>query len=127
MSVKVILTDLDGTLLSTGQVAISSRNMEAMKKAAAEGVAVVPCTGRVYDMLPPQLLTADFMRYVVTCHGARLYDAKTGNTLYDKLLTPEQSYDVLKVFEGKHIYAEIAANGTIYAERHLSEDRKSVV
>ena len=121
MSVKLILSDLDGTLLGTGQVAISNRNFAALKAAAEQGVAVVPCTGRVYDMLPPQLLTADFVRYIVTSHGARLYDAKTGNSLYTKLLSPEDSYRVLKVFEGKHIYAEIAANGTIYAERHLSE------
>jgi len=121
MSVKLVLTDLDGTLLSTGQVAISNRNMEALKRVADAGAAIVPCTGRVYDMLPPQLLTADFVRYVVSSHGARLYDAQTGETLYDKLLTPEESYRVLKVFEGKRIYAEVAANGTIYVERHLSE------
>ena len=101
MSIKLILSDLDGTLLSTGQVAISNRNMKAFENAAKEGVVVVPCTGRVYDMLPPQLLSADFVRYVVSSHGARLYDAKTGETLYDKLLTPEESYRVLKVFEGK--------------------------
>ncbi len=121
MSVKLILSDLDGTLLSTGQVAISNRNMKAFERAAADGVTIVPCTGRVYDMLPPQLLSADFVRYVVSSHGARLYDAKTGETLYDKLLTPEESYRVLKVFEGKKIYAEVAANGTIYVERHLDE------
>ena len=121
MSVKLVLTDLDGTLLSSGQVAISNRNMEALKRVADAGAAIVPCTGRVYDMLPPQLLTADFIRYVVSSHGARLYDAQTGETLYDKLLTPEDSYRVLKVFEGKRIYAEVAANGTIYVERHLSE------
>lgn len=121
MSVKLILSDLDGTLLSTGQVAISNRNMQALEAAYAQGVCVVPCTGRVYDMLPPQLLSADFVRYVVSSHGARLYDAKTGETLYDKLLTPEESYRVLKVFEKKNIYAEIAANGTIYVEKHLDE------
>ena len=122
MGVKLILSDLDGTLLGIGQVAISNRNMDALQKAAEKGVAVVPCTGRVYDMLPPQLLSANFVRYVVTSHGARLYDAKTGETLYEKLLTPEESYHVLKVFQDKHIYAEVAANGTIYAERHLAEN-----
>ena len=63
MSIKMILTDLDGTLLSGGQVAVSDRNMNAMKRAAEAGVYIVPCTGRGPDMLPPQLLNADFVRY----------------------------------------------------------------
>ena len=121
MSVKLVLTDLDGTLLSSGQVAISNRNMEALRRVAEEGTHVVPCTGRVYDMLPPQLLSCDFVRYVVSSHGARLFDVQSGETLYADLISPEDSYRVLKAFADRHIYAEVAANGTIYVERHLAD------
>ncbi len=121
MSVKLILTDLDGTLLSSGQVAISTRNMNALKAANEQGVAVVPCTGRCTDMLPPELLNCDFIRYAVECHGASVYDRHTGRTLYEKTLTPEESYRVLKVIEEKGIYAEIAANHRIYVERAVAD------
>lgn len=125
MSVKLILTDLDGTLLSSGQVAISERNMTALKRANEQGIAVVPCTGRCIDMLPPELLSCDFVRYVLACHGARVYDRKTGKTLYSDTLTPEESYKVLKIIEEKGIYAEIAADNRIYVEKALADDLMS--
>ena len=56
MSIKTILTDLDGTLLSKGQVAISNQNIVALKQAAEKGIHIIPCTGRVVEMLPPQLM-----------------------------------------------------------------------
>ena len=121
MSIKMILTDLDGTLLSKGQVAISNQNMAALKQAAEKGIHVIPCTGRVVDMLPPQLLTCDFVRYIVSSHGARVYDCMTGETLYEKTLSPEESHQILKIIEGKGIYAEVAAAGTIYVEKTLAD------
>ncbi|MGM9682841.1 MAG: HAD family hydrolase [Eubacteriales bacterium] len=121
MSVKIIFTDLDGTLLSGGQVAISARNMEALKAASDQGVLIVPCTGRCVDMLPPQLLTADFVRYVVSCHGARVCDRKTGKTIHEDSFTPEESYEILKIIEGRGIYTEIAANNKIYVEKSIGD------
>lgn len=122
MSVKLILTDLDGTLLSSGQVAVSERNMNALKRASAQGVEISVCTGRVVDMLPPELLSSDFLRYAVACHGARVYDRRTGRTLYEDTLTPEESCKVLKLIENKGIYAEIAANNKIYVEQTLADN-----
>lgn len=124
MSVKIILTDLDGTLLSSGQVAISEKNMNALKKANEKGIIIVPCTGRSVDMLPPELLSCDFVRYVVACHGARVYDRNTRCTLYSDTLSPEESYRVLKIIQGKGIYAEIAADNRIYVEKELADNLK---
>ncbi len=121
MSVKIILTDLDGTLLAKSQVAVPTKNMQALKKAAEKGVHIVPCTGRSCAMLPPELLSADYIRYVVSCHGARVYDRKTGRTIYEDVFSPEESYEILKVLENKHIYMEVAADGEIYVEKHLDE------
>ena len=124
MSIKIIFTDLDGTLLSGGQVAISERNMAALNEAAKRGILIVPCTGRCVDMLPPQLLTSDFFRYAVSCHGARVYDRKMGVSIYESGFTPEESYEILKIFEGRGIYAEIAANNRIYVEKDVDENLK---
>ena len=56
MSIKVLLLDMDGTTLEKNQVTISKRNMEAIGRAIEKGIHVIPCTGRVLDMYPPQLL-----------------------------------------------------------------------
>lgn len=117
MSIRAVFVDMDGTLLGKSQVAISVRNMKAIQQAIKQGIAVIPCTGRVYDMLPPQLLTQEGLRYFVTSHGARVYDRETGKSLYTDTIPAEQSAQLMRLLEGKGLYNEIAANGTIYLEK----------
>lgn len=122
MKIRAILMDMDGTLLGKSQVAVSTRNMVAVQKAIERGVHVIPCTGRVYDMLPPQLLTQKGIRYIVTSHGARAYDCITKTSLYEDLISPEQASELMKILEGKGLYNEIAADETIYFEKSVIEN-----
>ena len=101
MSIKAILLDMDGTLLLPDQINISQRCMDVLDRAAKAGINVIPCTGRVLDMYPPQLLKYEPMRYRLTCHGARVVDMKTGETIYKKLVSPEDSAKVFKIFEDR--------------------------
>lgn len=121
MNIKAVLIDMDGTLLGKSQVAISMRNMEALQKAIKMGIHVIPCTGRVFDMLPPQLLTQEGLRYFITCHGARVYDKETGKSLYEDTIPAAQSAELMRVLEGRGLYNEIAANATIYFEEAVTE------
>lgn len=122
MKIKAVLMDMDGTLLGRSQVAVSVRNMTAIQRAIEKGVHVIPCTGRVYNMLPPQLLTQQGLRYFVTCHGARAYDKVLDTSIYENLISPENSAKLLKILEGKGLYNEIAANGTIYFEKSVTDN-----
>ena len=87
--IKAIFVDMDGTLLGKSQVAVSVRNMAALQAALDKGIHVIPCTGRVYTMLPPQLLTYPGLRYFVTSHGARVYDREKNCRIYEDLNPPE--------------------------------------
>ena len=122
MKIKAVLMDMDGTLLGKSQVAVSVRNMTAVQKAIEKGVQVIPCTGRVYNMLPPQLLTQKGLRYFVLSHGARAYDGLTGESLFEDLIPAERSAELLEILEGKGLYNEIAANSTIYFEKAVSDN-----
>ena len=122
MKIKAVLMDMDGTLLGKSQVAVSARNMKAVQKAIEKGVAVIPCTGRVYDMLPPQLLTQPGLRYFVTSHGARAYDSLTGESLFEDLIPGERASELMKMLEGKGLYNEVAANATIYFEKSVFDN-----
>ena len=121
MRIKVLLLDMDGTTLEPNQVTISQRNMEAIKKAAVKGIHVVPCTGRVLDMYPPQIQQMEEIRYCVTGHGARAVDRALGRTLYENLISPVDSARICHVFEGQRIYAEIAAQNTIFTEKAVDD------
>ena len=122
MKIKAILMDMDGTLLGKSQVAVSVRNMRAVQKAIDKGVHVIPCTGRVFDMLPPQLLTQQGLRYFVTSHGARAYDSLTGESLFTDLIPADRSAELMRMLEGKGLYNEIAADTTIFFEKSVTDN-----
>lgn len=122
MKIRAVLMDMDGTLLGRSQVAVSTKNMNVIQKAIEKGVQIIPCTGRVFDMLPPQLLTQEGIRYFVTSHGARVYDKLTGKSIYEDLIPANKASKLLQMLEGRGLYNEIAANGTIYFEKAISEN-----
>ncbi len=122
MKIRAVLMDMDGTLLGKSQVAVSVRNMQAIQKAIENGVHVIPCTGRVYDMLPPQLLTQKGLRYFVTGHGARALDLETNTSLYENVIPAENASKLMEILEDKGLYNEIAANNTIYFEKKMSDN-----
>lgn len=120
MRIRLVLLDMDGTLLGKSQVAISRRNMQALQRAIDKGVIIVPCTGRVYDMLPPQILSQQGLRYFVTSHGARVYDSRTKASLYTDLIPAQEASLLLQGLQGRGLYNEIAAEGTIYLEEAIA-------
>lgn len=121
MSICAILVDMDGTLLGKSQVAVSRRNMKALQAAIHKGLTVIPCTGRVYDMLPPQLLTQEGLRYFVTSHGARVYDSQTGESVHENLIPAADAARIMRILEGKGLYNEIAAEKTIFFEQAIAD------
>ncbi len=119
--IKAVLMDMDGTCLSKSQVTISMRNMKAIQDAIKAGVHIIPCTGRVFTMMPPQLLTQEGIRYYICSHGGRVYDKETGESLYTDLIPPEEISKIWEIIEGKRIYNECAANAMIYFEKDVAD------
>ena len=77
MSIRLVAVDVDGTLVTSDQ-RVLPRVQDAVRRAAAQGVELVLCTGRaigecwyVLDALPE-------IRYAVTHTGAMAQDLKTG-------------------------------------------------
>ena len=121
MAIRAILLDFDGTSLQRDQVFISFRNKGALKRALDRGIDIIPCTGRSADMLPPQIEADPRIRYWVTSNGGRVLDRQTGEIIYQSLFTPEESAAICRMYEGRKIYSEIAAEGKLYVEKEISD------
>ena len=78
---KLILTDLDGTLLR-GDKSLSARNRAALERAAVRGAELVVATGRFYGGVPRELLELPFLRYFILMNGAKVCDRKEDKVLY---------------------------------------------
>ena len=70
MPVKLIASDMDGTLLMDDHVTISERNLRAIKEAIRRGIHFVPASGRMLTFLPQALVDIPEIRYAITSNGA---------------------------------------------------------
>lgn len=81
MSIKMILLDLDGTLLDS-QKHLSRENSHALERAASRGILIVPASGRVYGGMPEAIRSLPYVRYAVGANGAQIYDAALGQVIH---------------------------------------------
>jgi len=91
--IKLILLDLDGTLLTTDKK-ISPANYAALEQAAAKGIYIVPCTGRFFIGMPEEVRALPFLRYAITINGADVYDIKEDKSLHQALISPKRADEV---------------------------------
>lgn len=100
--IKLIATDLDGTLLGEDNK-MSSENKAALEQAIAEGVEIVIATGRNYSEVPEDVLSLG-VRFFITANGGYVYDKKEDKVLYTKCLTLEQAQYLINLARINHGY-----------------------
>ncbi len=124
--IKLLVTDLDGTLLPKGQ-AVARENIEAVQKAAAAGVTVSIATGRMFSTALPIARALGVDVPVVTYNGA-LIRRVSGETLYESKLskpTIEEAVDFAKArgwyiqsySDDRLLFAEYTAFSKGYEDR----------
>ena len=114
MSIKLIVTDLDGTFLNSNHVTIPQENIDAFKKAHEMGIKVAIASGRtkiLTDYLVEQL---PFLDYLITSNGAITYDMKTGETVCSTLIDNKQSVEIFNILKDYNLIYEIYFNGNCY-------------
>lgn len=87
MSIKLFVTDLDGTLLPSG-AAVPPENIEAVKRAVDAGVIVTIATGRMYRAALPVAEALGVDVPIITYNGAMIKSTK-GKVYYTNFLKPE--------------------------------------
>jgi len=99
-SVRLIASDLDGTLLNHRQE-VTPRTTAAIRAAFDAGLTVVAATGRQVPQLPEPVL-ASGIRYVVASNGAIGVDLTDDTLLFEVLLAPAVAADIVA-----HLTAEL--------------------
>ncbi len=121
MNIKLIALDLDGTTLKNDHMTISDRTKQALEAAIAEGILVVPATGRNDALLPRAIMDIPGIRYAITSNGAVTYDIKEQRVLHSGYLSADIARKVLSLIPRDEILVEIFRKGRLLVERRFTQ------
>lgn len=115
MDIRLIAMDLDGTALQSDRCTFSPRLHAALEKAHAQGITVVPVTGRQYKLLPPVLQEHHVWdSLAVLCNGGQIRKLETGELLHSLNIAPDALKKLLALAEKYGLPIEFSINSTLY-------------
>lgn len=91
MNTKLLVLDVDGTLLNS-QHEITGRTLSALIKVQQAGIRIVLASGRPPHGLKnivQQLELPTYGGYVIAYNGSQILDAATGDVMFERRLNPE--------------------------------------
>lgn len=112
--IKMIASDMDGTLLSS-HLAISETNKEAVLEAQAKGIEFMVATGRAYSEAKPALDDAGIKCCMITGNGAQIFD-ENGEAIVTFSIDKKTTKEIMTTLREKNLYFELMTTNGVYAE-----------
>ena len=114
MSVKLIASDLDGTLMSPDHMTVSERTKKALAQAHEKGIKIAVSTGRAYKFTKPATDQVPFTDYVICSNGASVFDRNEEKFIYSNLISPEITKNAAELLNSLNVYYNIYMDGGVY-------------
>ena len=112
--IKLIATDMDGTLLNAAHE-VSNENYEAIKYAQSKGITVVIATGRAFYEAHSPMEKTDLSLPYICLNGAEVRDEEF-NIVHTSKLTRPLINKITGVLNKEDIYYQVYTNFGIYTE-----------
>ncbi len=113
--IRLIGLDLDSTTLTTDKK-LSPHTREVLEACMAQGIYVVPSTGRVLAGIPDELKELAGMTYIMTSNGASVHSLKTGEEIYQNGIPWERALELFDLVETYDTFYDFYAQGHGYCE-----------
>lgn len=114
--IKLIASDLDGTLLQN-VASYTEKTQYCVQKALRDGVRFIVATGRIYSsaaIFARELGTKD---YVISCNGAYVRHIDTGEVLINELFSKSDLLTVMEFLEEEDAFYCIYEAEAIYSKK----------
>lgn len=125
MSVKIIATDLDGTLMAPDHITVTERTKSALLNAHKKGIKIAIATGRTLGFITPVINQIPFTDYVIFSNGASVYDLHEKKIIYKNHIPPNLTAEILSKLNGLPVYYNTYVDGTAYIQDNKQQFYKS--
>lgn len=123
MSIRLIASDMDGTLLNP-QTNISKANVDAIRRLERAGIEFLICSGRDYQEAKAVMDACDITCSYICLSGAAVY-SQDGEILSEIPLTPQNLVDIDRILTEQQadmdILTSLGRYTTTPKERKLNE------
>ena len=113
--IRLIGLDLDGTTL-TSDKKLTPHTKKVLEACLAQGIQILPATGRVRSGIPDYLTGIEGIRYVLLSNGASVMDLSTGETLYQNCISWERVVEIYDILETYDTFYDVYALGKGWCE-----------
>lgn len=125
MEYKMIGLDLDGTLLKDDK-SIDAKTKEYLETLSANGVHIVPITGRPLSGVPDCVRNINGVDYIISNNGSKTVLNSTNETLFSLAMDNATSKRVIEVVKQTGAIFEVFLNHYGYCEKFVFDHYKEV-
>ncbi len=97
--IRLIATDMDGTLLIHGLRGIPKQNLRALKRAEDSGVHVALCSGRMPEDMSFYASDAGLQAHILALNGSYCLDAPHGTCVSDRTMRSEDAMALRRLLD----------------------------
>jgi Cof subfamily protein (haloacid dehalogenase superfamily) len=115
---RIVFSDMDDTFLAPDK-SLLPRNMAMLDRLAEEGIEFVPCTGRAWHAIPPEVCRHPATHFGVPSDGSVVIDATSEKVLLDQSLGARRALALLSRVDGllDRMTFEVFADGRVLTNR----------
>lgn len=125
MNIKLVASDLDGTIIDRNNF-IANENFKAIDKLNSKNIDFVVCTGKSYSV--SKSICNDFKaKYGIFGNGAQIIDLQTGEELNRKILKPKQISYCVKLAKRNNLHIHFYTEDAIVTENLKYMDLRNYI
>ena len=115
MSIKLVASDLDGTIISENNY-IPDTNIQAIDMMNKQNVDLAICTGKSYS-ISKSLCEKCNATYGIFSNGSQIYNIKTGERIYDKTLQLEDIKTCSEIAKKNNLHVHCYSDNQLVTEK----------
>ncbi len=121
MAIKLIVFDVDGTVVDEDHYTVPEENAAALKEARSRGIKLAIASGRTWSILTEVAEQVGGVDYAIMSNGAAILDVNTGERLFEKGIPPAQSLAVMEVLDREDLPYEMYCGGQNYVALEMKD------
>lgn len=121
MAIKLIATDLDGTLMSPDHITVTPRTVSALKRAHDNGVKIAIATGRPMCIIGGVVEQVSFVDYIIHSNGACVFDRNKNKNVYENLIPFSQAKELIEYFLDYEVYFDVSYHGESHYQQGIEK------